>query len=61
MVLFSSLIDNLQSGILVEDESRRIIHVNQAFSTMFAIRAPTRSLFDVDSRLLFSRPQSLNC
>ena len=57
-VLLSSLIDNLQSGILVEDESRRITHVNQAFSVMFSMRVPTHSFLGVDSRLLFSQPES---
>jgi PAS domain S-box-containing protein len=56
-VLLSSLIDNLQVGILVEDESRHITHVNHAFSKMFGLRAPTESLFGVDSRLLFVQPQ----
>jgi PAS domain S-box-containing protein len=55
-VLMSSLIDNLQSGVLVEDEARRITHVNQAFSSMFGIPVPPQSLFGVDSRLLFVQP-----
>ena len=55
-VLMSNLIDNLQSGILVEDEARRITHVNQAFSNMFGIPIPAQSLFGVDSRLLFVQP-----
>ena len=55
-VLMSSLIDNLQPGVLVEDEARRITHVNQAFSSMFGIPIPPQSLFGVDARLLFVQP-----
>jgi PAS domain S-box-containing protein len=55
-VLMSSLIDNLQSGVLVEDEARHITHVNQAFSNMFGMPVPPQSLFGVDSRLLFVQP-----
>ena len=54
-VLLSSLIDHLQSGILVEDEERRITHVNQAFNGLFNIPVSEESLFGVDSRLLFSQ------
>ncbi len=55
-VLLSSLIDNLQSGVVVEDEARRITHVNQAFATLFNVPVPPQSLFGVDSRLLFIQP-----
>ncbi len=39
-VMMSNLIDHLQSGVVVEDEARRITHVNQAFSNMFGIPIP---------------------
>ncbi|HWU37341.1 MAG TPA: PAS domain-containing protein, partial [Candidatus Acidoferrum sp.] len=52
-VMLSSLIDHLQSGVVVEDDERRITHVNQSFSSMFNIPLPPQSLFGVDSRLLF--------
>jgi len=55
-VLLSSLIDHLQSGIVVEDEDRRITHVNQSFINMFKIPVPPQSLFGMDSRLLFIQP-----
>ncbi len=55
-VLLSNLIDHLQSGIVVEDETRHITHVNQAFNSMFSFPVPSRSLFGVDSRILFVQP-----
>jgi PAS domain S-box-containing protein len=35
-----ALIDHLQSGILVEDEGRNIVHVNQKFLDIFGILVP---------------------
>lgn len=35
-----ALIDHLQSGLLVEDEHRNIVHVNQQFLDMFGIPVP---------------------
>jgi PAS domain S-box-containing protein len=52
-VLLSSLIDHLYSGVVVEDEARRITHVNQAFNDIFNVPVSPESLFGVDSRLLF--------
>jgi len=52
-VMLSSLINHLHSGVMVEDESRRITHVNQAFNNIFNVPIPPQSLFGVDSRLLF--------
>ncbi len=54
-VMLSTLINNLYSGVLVEDDSRRITHVNQAFNNIFNIPVPPQSLFGVDSRLLFAQ------
>ncbi len=54
--LLSKLIDNLPSGVLVEDVSRRIMHVNQSFISMFGVPVPQSSLFGVDARLLFVQP-----
>jgi PAS domain S-box-containing protein len=56
-LLLSSLIDNLHAGIVVEDQSRRIIHVNSAFCKMFDIAAPLESLLGVDSKLVFLAQQ----
>jgi PAS domain S-box-containing protein len=56
-LLLSSLIDNLHTGIVVEDQSRRIIHVNRAFCKMFDIAAPIESLLGVDSKLVFLAQQ----
>ncbi len=55
-VMLSSLIDHLQSGVVVEDDTRRITHVNQAFNDMFGVPISPKSLFGVDSRLLFLQP-----
>jgi PAS domain S-box-containing protein len=52
-VLLSSLIDNLHAGIVVEDQSRRVIHVNQAFCRMFNYSGTTSSLIGRHSKLAF--------
>jgi PAS domain S-box-containing protein len=57
-LLMSTLVDNLQSGILVEDEDRRVIHVSQLFCSMFEIPTPRQALLGVDSRLLFLKPKA---
>ncbi len=44
----STLIESLQAGILVEDGSRRIQHINQEFCDMFSIPAPPEALFGAD-------------
>lgn len=60
----STLITNLQKGVLVEDENRRIILVNQLFCDLFAIPAKAESLIGIDcsqsveqSKHLFSNPE----
>ena len=53
-LLLTTLIDNLGSGILVEDENRQVRHVNQVFCELFDVLAPKESLFGTDSRLLVS-------
>ncbi len=40
----TTLIENLQAGVLVEDDSRRIRHVNQEFCAMFGISASPQAL-----------------
>ena len=52
-VLLSSLIDNLHAGIVVEDQSRKIIHLNPAFCKMFDVTAPAGSLIGIDSNRVF--------
>ncbi|MEM6284679.1 MAG: ATP-binding protein, partial [Chloroflexota bacterium] len=42
---FEKLITSLQGGVLVEDETRHIVLVNQAFCNMFQIPVPARSLY----------------
>lgn len=54
--MLSSLIDNLDSGVLVEDNGRKIIHVNEAFKNIFRISAASQSLLGSDSRLLLPQP-----
>ncbi len=52
-VMLSSLINHLHSGVMVEDDARKITHVNQAFNDIFGVPTAPDSLFGVDSRLLF--------
>lgn len=56
-VLLSSLIDNLHAGIVVEDQSRKIIHLNPAFCKMFDVTAPIESLLGTDTKLVFREQQ----
>ncbi|MBP7689082.1 MAG: PAS domain S-box protein [Thermoflexales bacterium] len=58
-----SLIENLQAGILVEDEARRIVLVNQTFCDIFQISVRPNVLIGADcsrsaeeSKQLFSQP-----
>jgi len=60
----STLITNLQKGVLVEDENRRIILVNQLFCEIFGIPAEPEALVGMDcsqsaeqSKNLFSNPE----
>ncbi|MES2517365.1 MAG: PAS domain S-box protein [Bacteroidota bacterium] len=60
----STLITNLQKGVLVEDENRKIVLVNQQFCDIFGIPAPPDSLIGMDcsesaeiSKHLFTDPE----
>lgn len=60
----NGLIENMQLGILFEDENRKVALVNQAFCTIFKINAPPEALlgFDCDlaaqaSAPLFKQPE----
>lgn len=60
----SSLIENLQSGILLEDERRKIVLVNQEFNNLFGIPGSPELLIGVDcaesahqTKLLFADPE----
>ena len=53
--MLSSLINHLHSAVVVENDERKIIHVNQAFNDIFNIPVPPHALFGVDSRLLFAQ------
>jgi PAS domain S-box-containing protein len=57
-LLLVTLMDNLKSGILVEDSSRRVRHVNEAFCEMFEVPVSKDALLGTDSRLLFPRSES---
>ncbi|MEZ0486665.1 PAS domain S-box protein [Fibrella aquatica] len=46
--VFTSLIANMQSGVLLEDEDRKIAFTNQVFCDLFSIPAPPDSLKGVD-------------
>jgi PAS domain S-box-containing protein len=52
--VLSSFINHLPSGVLVEDDSRRIIQVNQSFIQSFTIPIHIESFSGIDSRLLFA-------
>ena len=59
----SRLITNLQKGVLVEDENRKIVLVNQQYCDIFDIQVPPETLIGVDcsnsaeeSKHLFKHP-----
>ena len=61
----STLIESLQAGIMVEDGSRHIQHINQEFCDMFSLPAPPEALFGADcsnaakeSKNLFGEPET---
>jgi len=61
--LMTSLVNNLQSGILVEDDNRNIIQANQLFCDMFEIKADPSDLTGTNTsdattqyKFLFSKP-----
>ncbi len=63
-LIFSSLITNIQSAILLEDETRHIVFTNQRFCDMFSIPAPPLALQGADcsnsaeqSKALFKDPE----
>lgn len=47
----STVITNLQKGVLVEDENRRIVLVNQQFCDIFSIPSSPKSMIDMDCSL----------
>lgn len=62
--LFKTLLANLQSGVLVENENREILFTNHLFCKMFEIPAPPDALIGADcsqsaelSKHLFSDPE----
>ncbi len=62
--LLTTLVTNLNSGILMEDENRRIVYINKMFCDMFSIVAPPESLIGIDcsnaaneSKVLFQQPE----
>lgn len=61
--VFTSLISNLQSGVLLEDENRKIVFCNQLFNTLFSIPVAPEALVGMDctnsaqqSKHLFKQP-----
>lgn len=63
-LVFTSLITNMQSAVLLEDETRHIVFTNQHFCDMFGIPVPPVSLQGVDcsdsaeqSKHLFKDPE----
>jgi PAS domain S-box-containing protein len=64
-LVFTSLISNLHSAILLEDETRHIVFANQSFCDLFSIPVPPDSLQGVDcnnsaeeSKHLFKDPDA---
>ena len=57
--LLSALIENLHSGILVEDESRRLSYVNHVLCADFGITAPPAALVGTDWALAAEEVGSL--
>ncbi|SEM59643.1 PAS domain S-box-containing protein [Chitinophaga rupis] len=60
----SNLLASLQSGVLVEDEARRIVMANQQFCSLLSIPAPPEALIGLDcsqtvdqSKHLFKNPE----
>ena len=49
-VLLSALLENMQTGILFEDQNRRIALVNQPFYKLFNLPNSTQSLIGMDCR-----------
>ena len=63
--LFKTLLGNLQSGVLVESEERRILFTNETFCALFGIPAPPETLIGMDcsdsaeqSKGLFKDPEA---
>lgn len=62
--VFTSLVNNSQSGILLEDENRKIVFTNQLFCNLFKIDAQPEMLIGADcsqsaqqSKHLFKNPE----
>jgi len=62
---FRLLISSMQAGVMVEDEQRRVVLVNQHFCDLFSIPAPPEQLIGMDcevaahqSKLLFADPDT---
>lgn len=47
----STLLENMQSGILFEDETRHVTLANQVFCNIFGINAPPAALFGADCEM----------
>ena len=65
---FKSLISSMQDGVLVEDENRKIVIVNQYFCDLFSIPIPPDQLIGMDcaesseiSKALFTDPENFIC
>lgn len=63
--IFTTLITNMQSGILLEDETRHIVYANQLFCDMFQIPVACDQLTGMDcsnsaeeSKYLFQEPET---
>jgi len=62
--ILTTLVNNLNSGIMMEDENRHILYINQEFCRLFNIPAPPQALIGTDcsnaaeqSKSLFEEPE----
>ena len=57
--LLRILLDSIQSGILIEDENRKVLFVNQKFCEMFSIEDDPDNLTGIDSIIIEERCKSV--
>ncbi|NUN08384.1 MAG: PAS domain S-box protein [Ignavibacteriaceae bacterium] len=55
----SALIQNMQSGVMLEDENRYMVLTNEEFCRMFAIPAPPEALIGMDCRAALDQAKDL--
>ncbi|OFX78884.1 MAG: hypothetical protein A2X12_12220 [Bacteroidetes bacterium GWE2_29_8] len=51
---FRSLLSNIQAGVMVTDENKRVVLVNDTFCTLFNLDIPKETLFNIEFEDLFN-------